>query len=83
MTFFNNSNLGLIPFNLKIDIPAEPSLMLANLSLKYYQNFTYRGRVIGSKYNLTKNKFKKVNSGLRTWPTAKGNVEVELEIYYR
>ena len=83
ITFFNNSNLGLIPYNLKMDIPRDDSLKLSNLSINNFDTFEYRGNPVIDIGGLRKAKFKKVSSGLRTWPTAKGNIEVELDLYYR
>lgn len=83
-TIFNNSNLGNIPYKLIVNLDADPTSIL-NFNLTNFGNVTFRGKVINEtgKNSYLSMGFKRAPSGLRTWATAKRNIDFQLYLYYK
>jgi len=79
--FFNSTFLGPILFKLKITLPADPNAKI-NVNITNFGDYNYKNKII-TESNYRKNKFKKANSGLRSWATAKRNIKLELYLYYQ
>jgi len=80
---FNSSEgIGNIPFELKIDIPANEETLLSNVTFTNFNDFEYKGQTINQS-NRRKFRYKRAPSGLITWPTAHRAIEFELYLYYR
>ena len=80
---FNSSEgIGNIPFELKMDIPANNETLLSNITFTNFGDFKYKGQIINNS-NRKKFRYKRAPSGLISWPTAQRAIEFELYLYYR
>ncbi len=83
-TIFEKENLGEIPFKLSISLVSDKDSIL-NTNLTNFGNVTFRNKIINESGSNSYRKlgFKRAPSGLRTWATAKRNIDFELYLYYR
>lgn len=81
---FNSSDakIGEIPFELKVDLPANKNSILSNVTLTNFGQFKYKNQTIDYE-NYRKIGYKRAPSGLITWSTAQRNIEFEFYMYYR
>ncbi len=83
-SIFTVGNVARIPYDLIVDVPRNDDslLNLKNIEpLNNFGNFTFNDELLTSE-NYRKFGLKRVSSGLKTWPTAQGNIEFELRLYY-
>ena len=81
--------IGKIPYDLYVNIEKNPNSLLNyeviledHGPITNFGDFQYRQSVL-TESNYRKAGFKRVSSGLKTWPTAQGNIILELNLYYR
>lgn len=82
LTLFNTTQLGPIPYLMKIEVPANENSLLNNVSITNFGTFTFRDSVINES-NYRSQGYKRAPSGLKTWATSQGNIDFELYLYYR
>ena len=79
---FSSQGIGEIPYLVEIRIPRDSNSILHEVLFTNFGNLNYRGRPV-TEDNYRNLGFKKAPSGLKTWPTSRGNIEVEVSLYYR
>lgn len=82
---FTQGGVGEIPYYLIVDVPRESTSLLSVNSHDNFSNFgtiSLNGDIVDID-NYRNLGFKRVSSGLKTWPTAQGNVEFELQLFYK
>ena len=89
-----SKGLGMIPFEFKMDIPANQESKFANNSFSNIRGFTFTQNrkpttipmILDQEQagrKLRANGYNLVSSGLISWATAQRPIEMELQIYYR
>jgi hypothetical protein len=82
LVFNSSKGIGYIPFELRLDVPANSRSIFFNESRTNLGDFYYRGTQVNDS---TRRKlgYKRESSGLISWRTAQRDVELELYLYYR
>jgi len=80
--FNSTKGIGMIPFELSLDIPANSRSLLFNQSFTNFGSFKLGNRVVTSD-NYRKLGYKRAPSGLISWSSSQRGVEFELYLYYR
>jgi len=86
--FLNTSVLGPIPFKMISYLDADDTSLL-NTNLTNFGEFKYKNKFLVEKNPLAgqisyrKAGFNRAPSGVRTWATAKRNIDFELYLYYK
>ncbi|MDA3856365.1 MAG: hypothetical protein PF569_08970 [Candidatus Woesearchaeota archaeon] len=82
LIFNSSSGIGLIPFELIIDVPSYSNSIFFNESRTNLGDISYRGFEVNdsSRINLG---YKRESSGRISWRTAQRDVNFELYVYYR
>jgi hypothetical protein len=81
-TLFNSSEIGPFPYFLIVRTPDNKNSLLHNTTMTNFGSYRFQGDLVGAE-NYTQYGFKRAPSGLKTWATAQGLVEMELYFYYR
>ena len=79
---YSENGIGKIPYRMEIRLPRSPQSIFNTNITNFNQFQTNEGDIL-SETNYRRNGYKRAPSGLRAWPTAFGNIEIELFLYYR
>jgi hypothetical protein len=75
-------SLGNIPYKMHMDLPSNQNTYLSNKTFTNLCDFEYKGNQICEE-DLSKYGYKRVPSGLISFPTSDRNIKFELFLYYR
>lgn len=82
-TLFNSSEgIGIIPFELYMDVPANNNTLLSNYKFTNFGSFEYKGKIVNES-NRRRFAYKRAPSGLISWSTSQRAIDFELYLYYR
>lgn len=82
LIFNSTVGVGVIPFELIVDIPANKRSLLFNKSRTNFGQIKYKGVEVNES-SWRKLEYKRESSGLISWRTAQRDVEFELYLYHR